>query len=115
MPGYAVLFGIAAVDACPSDIDTHRHNGWLEGSELKGIAVWFDRNENGVSDPKEVVSLDSLGVRRIATLAHGLRDGAQWNPSSVELRSGAYAATFDWTPTSVAPFLAQSSTSGVTP
>ena len=78
------------------------HNGWLEGKELQGIAVWFDRNGNGVADPGEVVSLASLGIRRIAVHPAGLRDGVPANPNGVQLRDGSSLATFDWTPTSTA-------------
>ena len=73
-------------------------NGWLEGAELRGIAVWFDRNGNGIADPGEDVSLASLGVKRIAVLATGLSAGAPANPRGVELRDGSFLPTFDWTP-----------------
>jgi hypothetical protein len=76
------------------------HNGWLEEAELKGIAMWFDRNGNGVSDQGEVAALDNLGVRRIS--AHGERnsDGVLANANGIEFRDGSTAATFDWTPVS---------------
>ena len=77
------------------------HNGALEGPELNGIVVWFDRNSNGVSDPSEVVTLDTLGVTRIATRPQGRRDGVLWNATGVELRDGRSCATFDWEPASV--------------
>jgi hypothetical protein len=32
-------------------------NGWLEGNELAGIAIWRDLNGNGVCDPSEIISL----------------------------------------------------------
>ena len=78
------------------------HNGWLEGAELQGIAVWFDRNGNGVSDSGEVVSLSSLGIKRIAARSAGLADGVPANPAGIQLRDGSSLATFDWTPTSLA-------------
>ena len=37
-------------------------SGWLEGEELKGIALWFDFNQDGVSDKDEVKTLASVGV-----------------------------------------------------
>jgi hypothetical protein len=77
------------------------HNGWLEGDELKGIAVWFDRNSNGVSDPGEVASLASLGIRRIAVSATGRNDNTPCNRRGIQFQDGSYGATFDWTPTSL--------------
>jgi len=88
--GYAPL---AALD--------NNRNGWLEGAELQGIAVWFDRNGNGVSNPGEVVSLSSLGIKRIATYSAGLTDGVPANPTGIQLRDGSSLPTFDWTPTSI--------------
>lgn len=40
-------------------------NGWLEGAELKSIALWFDFNQDGVSDKDEVKSLPSVNVDAI--------------------------------------------------
>lgn len=40
-------------------------NGWLEGDELKSIALWFDFNQDGVSDKDEVKSLASVNVEAI--------------------------------------------------
>lgn len=40
-------------------------NDWLEGEELKNIALWFDFNQDGVSDAGEVRSLASVGVEAL--------------------------------------------------
>lgn len=79
----------------------NNHNGWLEGTELQGISVWFDRNSNGISDRGEIVSLSSLGIQRIAAHSAGSADGVPANPEGVQLRDGSSLATFDWTPTSL--------------
>jgi hypothetical protein len=79
----------------------NNHNGWLEGAELQGIAVWFDRNGNGIADPGEVVSLTSLGIKRIAVHSAGMTDGVPANPNGIQLRDGSSLPTFDWTPTSL--------------
>lgn len=79
----------------------NNHDGWLEGKELQGIAVWFDRNGNGVSDPGEVVSLASLSIQRIAVHSAGTTDGVPANPHGIQLRDGSSLATFDWTPVSL--------------
>ncbi len=77
------------------------HNGWLEGQELQGVSVWFDRNSNGVADSGEVISLKSLGIRRIAVHSASQTDGGPTNPIGIELRDGSPLSTFDWTPTSI--------------
>lgn len=40
-------------------------NGWLEKEELQNIALWFDFNQDGVSDRGEVKSLASVNVEAI--------------------------------------------------
>ena len=42
-------------------LDTN-HDGKLSGKELDPLALWFDKNRDGVSQPGEVESLSSLGV-----------------------------------------------------
>ena len=38
------------------------HDGKLSGKELKSLALWFDKNRDGVSQSGEVKSLSALGV-----------------------------------------------------
>ena len=38
------------------------HDGKISGKELDALALWFDRNRDGVSQPGEVESLSSHGV-----------------------------------------------------
>lgn len=37
-------------------------NGWLEGDELTNMALWFDFNQDGISDKGEVKQLQDVGV-----------------------------------------------------
>jgi hypothetical protein len=37
--------------------------------DQKGLAVWFDRNQNGVSDSGEVVPLDQTGIEALSVRA----------------------------------------------
>jgi hypothetical protein len=37
-------------------------NGWLEGDELKDLVLWFDFNQDGISDKGEVKELKDVGV-----------------------------------------------------
>lgn len=43
------------------------HNDWLEGEELKGIALWFDFNQDGISNTGEVKKPSDVGVFAIGT------------------------------------------------
>jgi hypothetical protein len=74
-------------------------DGWLSGKELAGLAVWQDRNGNGRSEAGEVVTVERHGIRRIATAAQGREQGVLSNPRGIELNSGAWLPTYDWTPT----------------
>ncbi len=84
--------GYAAMDA----LDDNR-DGRLSGSELIGLAVWFDRNGNGISDPGEVVPLASVGVESIEVRATA-RDGASpMNAMGLRMKDGRILPTWDWT------------------
>lgn len=48
------------------------HDGWLQGRELAGLVLWFDRNQNGISDPGEVIPIEQAGVEALAARADGL-------------------------------------------
>lgn len=80
--------------ACLDD----NHNGELVGPELKGIAAWFDRNSNGVSDKGEVVPLAELNIEAISTNVTGTADDGRSPMSSQGLRmlDGRTLPTYDW-------------------
>ena len=85
-------------------------NGWLEGDELKEISLWFDFNQDGISDKGEVkdlkdVGVTALGVKVTATdekngevhAAKGFRrtvNGATIEGASVDWFSGAEDGRF---------------------
>jgi hypothetical protein len=73
-------------------------NGWLEGRELDGLAVWCDRNSNGIADPGEVVPLLRIGITRVAVRARGQSEGAPFNPQGMQRRDGSFLPTYDWMP-----------------
>lgn len=83
--------GYRALDALDDDRD-----GWLSGRELSGLALWFDRNGNAVSDPGEVVALAATPVEGIATRATGSDAGMRTHPRGLRLRGGAVLPTWDW-------------------
>jgi hypothetical protein len=47
-------------------------DGWLTGDELRHLALWHDRNGNGVAEPGEVRPLTELGI--VAVSCRGERD-----------------------------------------
>ena len=79
-------------------------NGWLGGTELKGLAVWFDRNSDGRSQTGEIVSLASLGVRRLATHADTTDAGMLTNSAGLDLESGESLPLWDWLARPVSAF-----------
>ena len=88
--------GYAALAALDDD-----GNGWLEGDELAGIAIWRDVNGNGVCDPGEVISLRDAGIVRIAVRASGRTNGMPFNSQGIQLSDQTFRPTYDWTPESI--------------
>jgi hypothetical protein len=71
-------------------------NRCAEG-ELEGLAVWHDRNGNGVCDPGEVVPVASLGIVAISCRGEkgGHPDVAATARLGVTFRDGRSRPTFD--------------------
>jgi hypothetical protein len=88
--------GYRALDA----LDDNR-DGELSGDELKGLAVWFDRNSNGVSDPGEVIPVEQLGIVAIKTSATGLDGDSPCNREGLRMADGRVLPTYDWIARSV--------------
>ena len=83
--------GYVALDALDDSRD-----GWLQGEELAGIAVWFDRNSNGISEKSEVAGLDEIGIRAISARGAADSDGTLMNREGLILSSGRTIPTYDW-------------------
>jgi tetratricopeptide (TPR) repeat protein len=83
--------GYAALSALDDNGD-----GMLSGSELSGLAVWNDRNSNGVSEPGEVIPVEALGIESISCHSESDANGMHWNPVGVSLTNGLSRATYDW-------------------
>ncbi|MBP7051935.1 MAG: hypothetical protein KBE65_13050 [Phycisphaerae bacterium] len=78
------------------DLLDDNRDGLLTAGELKGIAVWFDKNCDGRTDRGEVVSLDSLGIEAIGTRPTG-RDGVcPMHSSGIRLKDGRTLPSYDW-------------------
>lgn len=68
------------------------HDGQLSGAELTGLAVWTDRNQNGISDPGEVVPIADTGIVRIAVTA-----GANLtNVHGIQFADARETPLYDW-------------------
>jgi hypothetical protein len=83
--------GYRVLDALDDDRD-----GELRGAELDGIAVWFDRDTDGVSDRGEVVPLEELGIVALATEASERIGRSLGNQTGAELADGRRIPTYDW-------------------
>jgi hypothetical protein len=84
--------GYRALDALDDDRD-----GQLAGEELTGLAVWHDRNTNGISEPGEVTPIDRTPIHAIRTQSRSLYHGIHpMNPAGLTLDNGATRPTWDW-------------------
>jgi hypothetical protein len=87
--GYAAL----------TSLDNNR-DGWLTGAELRGLAVWHDQNQNGVSDRGEVLPVERWGIAAIRTRSNTTAGGMLAASTGIRFTSGRVAPTYDWLPTS---------------
>jgi hypothetical protein len=78
-----------------SALDDNR-DGQLTGHELDGLAVWFDRNGNGVSDPGEVIPIDQLGIEAISCRAASMDGESPANHEGLRMTDGRLLPTYDW-------------------
>lgn len=79
--------GFQAIAALDDD-----HDGYLAGAELEGLAVWTDRNQNGIAEVGEVVPVGVAGIVRIAvTGGAGLA-----NLQGIEFADGRRTPLYDW-------------------
>ncbi len=76
-------------------LDNNR-DGWLRGAELPGLAIWIDRNQNGISEIGEVTAVEDTSVVGIAARSTGVAGRSPTNPSGIELANGTTVASFDW-------------------
>ena len=78
------------------DVLDDDRDGQLAGSELAGLAVWFDRNANGISESGDVIPIESLGIASLATRATSTEDGSPANRSGLSMSDGRVLPTYDW-------------------
>ena len=68
----------------------------LSGDELAGIALWFDRNSNGVSDRGEVQTLAEAGITALSTRPTATDGIHPTNSAGVTFSDGRVLPTWDW-------------------
>jgi len=83
--------GYRALDS----LDDNR-DGQLAGEELKGLALWHDRNTNGISDSGEVTPIDQTAIQSLATRQTGKYGIHPMNLAGVTLKDGSTRPTWDW-------------------
>jgi hypothetical protein len=84
--------GYRALDALDDDRD-----GALTGSELIGLAVWFDRNQDGVSQSGEVIPIARTGIASLSARYEGHVGASPFNSKGLVLDKGRVLPTYDWT------------------
>lgn len=84
--------GYQALNALDND-----GNGQLEGSELAGLSIWRDANQNGVSDLGEVKPVAEWGIQALGVKSsQALPDGSLVSSSGVRWSNGRVSASYDW-------------------
>lgn len=76
-------------------LDDNR-DGVLRGAETRNLALWCDENQNGVSDPGEVQSLDAHGIESISCRAEAGPNGMLRSLQGIVFKSGRSVPTYDW-------------------
>jgi hypothetical protein len=84
--------GYHALDA----LDDNR-DGQLSGNELKGLALWHDKNSNGASDFGEVTPIEEYPIASIATKSTTADGISPMNPQGLTLTNNQKLPTYDWT------------------
>jgi tetratricopeptide (TPR) repeat protein len=72
------------------------NDGWLTGAELKGLALWQDRNGNGRPDPGEIQSLESCGITALSCAWTRHETGIAFSPDGIRFKDGSYRPSYDW-------------------
>jgi hypothetical protein len=83
--------GYRALDVLDDDRD-----GMLREDELAGLAVWFDRNQDGASQPGEVIAVRDAGIASLSVRATGLVGSSPMNSSGLRTIDGRVLPTYDW-------------------
>lgn len=96
------LFGSVSWWLFPQDgyhamnlLDDNR-DGVLAGNELKGLSLWFDQNQDGISGPGEVKPIRELPIKGIRVKAMSREGKHPMHPAGLILEDGSTLPTWDW-------------------
>ncbi|HMF16499.1 MAG TPA: tetratricopeptide repeat protein [Gemmataceae bacterium] len=73
-------------------------DGWLTGKELDGLAIWHDKNGDGICDPGEVKSLAEWGIVALSCrcqIDSTHPDRIPFSPLGVRFRDGVTRSSYD--------------------
>ena len=70
-------------------------DGSIVGAELTGLALWNDRNSNGISDPGEVKPVADHGISALSARAQKHSSGMPYAPEGVTFKDGTTRPTYD--------------------
>jgi hypothetical protein len=74
-------------------------DGKISGDELRGIGLWTDANQDGISQAWEIVDAREFGITEIST-AHETAPGVTLrNLTGVRFKNGTLLPSYDWMPT----------------
>ncbi len=83
--------GFAALAALDDNDD-----GWLRGPELEGLSIWRDRNQNGLSDPGEVVTVADANITALACTSQETEGPHLLNRHGIQIATGQTLPVWDW-------------------
>ena len=72
------------------------HDGRLSGAELRWLAVWLDKNSNGVSEAGEVKPIRLLGIKSLSVVSKMHPSGVLYSAHGVTFSSGITRPTYDF-------------------
>lgn len=78
------------------DLLDDNRDGDLTGAELNGLSLWFDRNENGVSDSGEVQPVALYDITSIACQASEFSGVTPMSAVGMRSSGGQRYVTYDW-------------------
>ncbi len=81
----------------PLSVLDNNADGKVEGTELAGLSVWTDLNQNGRSDRGEVKTLAEAGIVALGYDYFEKAPGLWESRSGVTFADGTVRSTYDWT------------------
>ncbi len=73
-------------------------DGYLSGHELRGLALWADANQNGISDLGEVTPIEQTIIQKLSTQPEANHGKTIYSLRGIQLKDGTWLPTYDWFP-----------------